>query len=281
METNFVARQETQRREEPKEASTEQNWPLRRVGLRVQDIDRSVDYYTRLGLVVVRDERDQQGNGSVGLGAGSSNSREILSLRTLAGGRPRPRHTAGLYHFALLVPDEEELGSFLQHCIDERIALAGVSDHLVSQALYLSDPEGNGIEVYADRPRESWPSWNGQVKMDTLPLNAAALLRKARPFEGFSAGLRLGHMHLNVGDLDRSMAFYQTLGMELMVGIPGQAYFLSWDGYHHHLGINLWAGRNVQPVEPDTFGIGFYEISRDGLPQATLQDVDGVTVIVD
>lgn len=254
------------------------NWPLRRVGLRVQDLASEVNYYTQLGFAIVRDERDQQGGGSVGLGAGNQ---EILSLRAFPGGHPRQRRTAGLFHFALLVSDEVELGSFLKHRIDHQLPIDGASDHLVSQALYLSDPEGNGIEVYADRPRAAWRfAPDGQLQMDTIRLNAQALLQKAQPFEGFSNGLRLGHMHLNVGNLERSMAFYQTLGMNLMIGMPGQADFLSWDGYHHHLGINVWAGRNVPPVSPDAFGIDFYEIKRDGLTSGTMQDPDGVTVVV-
>src|SRR5712691_6980030 len=278
METNIAPGQEApgQKDKEVSLDESTQAWPLRRVGLRVQDIAASVDYYTRLGFAIVKDERDQQG-GSVGLGVGSQ---EILSLRAFAGGHPRPSRTAGLYHFALLLPDEVELGSFLQHCIDQHIPIDGASDHLVSQALYLSDPEGNGIEVYADRPRKSWQFRDGQLVMDTIRLNARALLRKAQPFDGFSPGLRLGHMHLNVANLERSMAFYQTLGMDLMVGLAGQADFLSWDGYHHHLGVNLWNGRNARPVEPGAFGIDFYEIRRAGLQPATLQDPDGVTVIV-
>src|SRR5260370_36415998 len=139
-------------------------------------------------------------------------NQEILSLRALPGGYPWQRRTAGLYHFALLVGDDVELGSFLKHRIDHQLPIDGASDHLVSQALYLSDPEGNGIEVYADRPRESWAWENGQISMDTQPLNAPELLKQAGPFEGFAAQSRLGHMHLNVGDLDRSMAFYQELG---------------------------------------------------------------------
>ena len=254
-----------------------QAWPLRRVGLRVHDLATSVDYYTRLGFSIVRDEREQGTGGGVGLGVGTQ---EILSLRPLPGGHPRPSRTAGLYHFALLLPGEVELGSFLQHAIDQQIPLDGASDHLVSQALYLSDPEGNGIEVYADRPRETWQFRDGQLVMGTIRLNIPALLKLAQPFNGFSTGLRLGHMHLNVGNLERSADFYQSLGMKLMVGIAGQADFLSWEGYHHHLGINLWSGRNVPPVEPDVYGIDFYEIHRDGLTPGTLQDPDGVTVIV-
>jgi len=252
-------------------------WPLSRVGLRVQDMARSIDYYTHLGFSVIRDERDQGAHGGVGLGVGTQ---EILSLRPLPGGRPRPSRTAGLYHFAILVSDEAELGSFLRHCLDTGIPLSGASDHLVSQALYLSDPEGNGIEVYADRPRETWQYRDGSLVMDTIRLNAPALLKQAHTYTGFSPETRLGHMHLNVGDLERSRAFYQNLGMELMVAIPGQASFLSWESYHHHLGVNTWAGRNVRPVEPDVFGLDFFEIRRPGLSPAVLQDPDGVTIVV-
>src|SRR6266702_4855381 len=226
-----------------------QAWPLRRLGLKVLDLAACLDYYSRLGFSIVRDQRTA---GTMGLGV---DSREILSLRTLPEGRPRPAHTAGLYHFAILLPDDTELGSFLRHCLDQHIPLAGASDHLVSQALYLSDPEGNGIEVYADRPRERWQWRSDRINMATLPLDTGALLKQAKSFEGFAHQTRLGHMHLNVGDLDRSAAFYQGLGMELTADMFGQARFLSWEGYHHHLGINLWAGRYAHPVEPVVSGL--------------------------
>ena len=251
-----------------------QAWPLRRVGLKVHDLSTMLDYYTRLGFSIVRDER---GQGTVGLGVGE---KEILSLRTIAGGRPRPARTAGLYHFAILLPSEAELGSFLQHCIEQHIPIDGASDHLVSQALYLSDPEGNGIEVYADRPRTEWEWDKASIRMATLPLNAQALLNQASTFTGFSPQTRLGHMHLNVGNLDASLAFYQKLGLELTADLAHSARFLSWDGYHHHLGINVWAGRNAHRVEPDMYGIDFFELSRPGLQTGTFEDPDGVKVVV-
>jgi catechol 2,3-dioxygenase len=253
------------------------SWPLRRVGLRVQDLSRSIEYYTKLGLSIVRDERAAGSEGGVGMGVGTH---ELLSLRPLPGGRPRAARTAGLFHFALLVGDDAELGSFLQHCLEANIPLAGASDHLVSQALYLTDPEGNGIEVYSDRPREQWQYQNGNVLMDTLPLNARKLLEQAGPFEGFSERLRLGHMHLNVGNLDRSQKFYEGLGLNLMVGWADQADFMSWNGYHHHLGLNVWAGRDVAPVEADVYGIDFFELHRPDLAPTTLQDPDGMTIVV-
>src|SRR2546421_2169726 len=179
-----------------------QAWPLRRVGLRVHDLATSVDYYTRLGFSIVRDERDQGTGGGVGLGVGTQ---EILSLRPLPGGHPRSSRTAGLYHFALLLPGEVELGSFLQHAIDQQIPLEGASDHLVSQALYLSDPEGNGIEVYADRPASDWTWQDGQVGMGLDPLDIEGLMRDGKGvLDGFPADSRLGHMHLTVGEVGRA-----------------------------------------------------------------------------
>jgi catechol 2,3-dioxygenase len=254
------------------------SWPLQKVGLRVQDLARSIEYYTRLGLSLVRDERDETGNDSVGMGVGT---REVLQLRTLPGGRPRPSHSAGLYHFALLVPTEAELGSFLAYSLDQshNIPLGGASDHLVSEALYLTDPEGNGIEVYYDRPRAQWPYQDGQLQMGTLPLDAPSLLKQSTgTFTGFSEQLRLGHMHLNVGNLEQSYAFYRQLDMKLITSMQNQASFLSWDGYHHHLGINLWAGRDVSPVTDDTYGIDFYEIKRPELAPVMLKDPNGITI---
>lgn len=252
-----------------------QTWPLKRVGLRVRDLPASIAYYKHLGLAVVRDEQEE---GIVGLGVGEQ---ELLTLRHVPGARPRPRHTAGLYHFAILLPDETSLGTFLQHCLEDGIRVGGASDHLVSQAIYLSDPEDNGIEVYADRPRNEWPLNEGKPIMDTLPLKAEALLARAQTFHGFPEGTILGHMHLNVSNLEESVAFYQqTFGLELMLNLYRQAGFLSWDQYHHHLGLNTWTGPNAARHEPDVSGLDFFEIARDGLQSGTVQDPNGIAVIV-
>jgi catechol 2,3-dioxygenase len=255
-------------------AEVQAAWPLRRVALRVLDLEASSAYYTKLGFAIVRDERQA---GSVGLGAGDT---ELLTLRHLPDGKPRPRHTAGLFHFAILVPNEKVLGGFLRHCVKEDIELEGASDHLVSQALYLRDPENNGIEVYADRPRDKWQWEQNLLRMTTLPLDLRRLLELGELFAGFPAGTRLGHMHLNVGDLDTSQAFYEKLGMQQTTRYAGQAHFLSWDGYHHHLGINIWEGRNVPRQEADVSGVDFFEIARPGLEAGTLEDVDGVHILV-
>ena len=253
-----------------------QSWPLKRAGLRVRDLEGSIAYYQQLGFAIVRDQRAE---GIVGMGVGEL---EILTLRHTPDARPRAPHTAGLYHFAILLPSETDLGTFLRHSLQEGGArIDGASDHLVSQALYLNDPEGNGIEVYADRPREQWPRNGDKPRMDTIRLNVEALLAKAQTFAGFPEGTILGHMHLNVSDLDESIAYYQqTFGLDLMVNLYRQAGFVSWDGYHHHLGLNTWTGPNAARHEAGVSGIDFFEIARPDLQPGTYTDPNGVTVVV-
>lgn len=244
------------------------NWPLGAVELKVLDLEREAQFYQRFGLERISDGKDR-----VIFGAGG---RPILRLSLLAGGRERPRHTAGLYHFAILLADERELGGFLQRSLEERLPLTGTADHFVSQALYFDDPEGNGIEVYADRPRSEWQYPNGRLNIGTDHLDFERLLRIAdKPKPRFSAGTVLGHMHLNVADLDASQAFYESLGMELMAEAGHVMRFLSWDGYHHHLGINLLEGRGAAPVAPDVRGLRQFQVLRT---DAQLVDPNGITV---
>jgi catechol 2,3-dioxygenase len=248
----------------------EQGWPLRGLRLKVLDLDGEAGFYERFGLRVL----DRSGD-SVTLGAGEV---PLLTLTRLDGGTPRPPRTAGLYHFALLLPTEADLGAFLVHAARERFPYVGAGDHLVSQALYFEDPEGNGIEVYADRPRETWQRDGDMIRMATLPVDLDRLAAQATgPWAGFPEGTVLGHMHLNVADLERSQAHYEGLGMRLMASLPS-ARFLSYDGYHHHLGINLWAGRGVGPVEPGVAGLESFTIARPGV-QVDSPDPDGVRVI--
>jgi len=188
----------------------------------------------------------------------------------------RRRNTAGLYHFASLLPREEELGGLLQRSLEERLPLTGTADHLVSQALYFDDPEGNGIEVYADRPRSEWQYPNGRLNIGTDHLDFQRLLRIAdKPQEKLSSGTELGHMHLNVSNLDASQAFYESMGMELMAKAGRIMRFLSWDGYHHHLGINLLEGSGAAPVEPGVRGLQSFEVRR---LHGARTDPDGIEV---
>jgi catechol 2,3-dioxygenase len=244
-------------------------WPLGSLELKVLDLDRETAFYERFGLSRI----DGDDPGTATLGAGGS---ALLRLKALRGGGERPRHTAGLFHFAILLPSEEELGGFLSRSLEERLPLTGTADHFVSQALYFDDPEGNGIEVYADRPRSEWQYPNGRLNIGTDHLDFERLLRIANPPEKkFSSGTVLGHMHLNVSDLDTSQAFYESMGLELTAEAGRVMRFMSWDGYHHHLGINLLEGQGAAPVEPGVRGLQSFEVRRI---EMGLKDPDGIVI---
>lgn len=210
-----------------------------KVSLQVADLDRSLAFYERvLGLHVL----DRSGSRAV-LGALDSET-PIVELVERKGARPVPRRgLLGLYHFAILLPDRPSLARFVRHLGDIGVH-AGMSDHFVSEAIYLQDPDNLGIEVYADRPRSEWRSERGQLRMATEPLDVNGLLATAgdEPWQGAPPGTTIGHVHLHVGDIRRAAAFYHdALGLDKMVwNYPG-ALFLSAGGYHHHLGTNTWA----------------------------------------
>jgi catechol 2,3-dioxygenase len=179
----------------------------------------------------------------------------LLLPQVRRGAAPAPQQgRLGLYHFAILLPDRAALGRFVAH-LAEIGARAGASDHLVSEAIYLRDPDGLGIEVYADRPRASWRAVDGQLQMDTAPLDLDALVQAAGgvPWSGMPAGTRVGHVHLHVGDLEKAADFYHAaLGLDKIVWSYPSALFLSAGGYHHHLGVNTWAGAGApRPTEQD------------------------------
>jgi len=212
---------------------------LGRVVLQVASLDRSIEYYDQvLGLSVI----DRSATAAT---LGPPGTRDVvIELRERPGANPVPRRgRIGLYHFAILLPDRAALARFVAH-LGRIGAYAGMSDHLVSEAVYLTDPDGLGIEVYADRPRSTWTYEGRQIAMRTDPLNVPDLLREGNdePWRGAPAGTRLGHVHLYVDDLDRGAAFYHdALGFDKVVwNYPG-ALFLSAGGYHHHLGTNTWA----------------------------------------
>jgi len=207
------------------------------VRLQVAALGRSLAFYEGvLGLGVL----DRKGPAVV-LGAGGA---ALVVLNERPGVRPvPPAGRLGLYHAALLLPARADLARFLRH-VAERGERIGTSDHLVSEAVYLTDPDGLGIEVYADRPRATWRTVGGQIAMATRPLDVQDLLRAAEGtrWTGAPEGTRVGHVHLQVGDLGAAEAFYhEALGLDKVVwGYPG-ALFLSAGGYHHHLGLNTWA----------------------------------------
>lgn len=220
-----------------------------RVRLQIADLDRSIAYYeTVIGFRVLRRE------GAVAWLAAHHDDRVLVELHEKPGVRPMARRgLIGLYHFAILLPDRAALGRFLQHLADLG-ARAGMSDHFVSEALYLSDPDGLGIEVYADRPRSAWRVDDRQLAMTTIPLDAEDVVRAAegQPWTGVPAGTTIGHVHLYVRDIDQAAAFYHdALGLDKVVwNYPG-ALFLSAGGYHHHLGTNTWAAEAPIASEND------------------------------
>ncbi|MGH3023269.1 MAG: VOC family protein [Gaiellaceae bacterium] len=217
------------------------------VHLTVGHLGRSLAYYEgSIGLAVL-----DRGKGNASLGAGE---RELLVLVEEPGAQP-VRHSTGLFHFALLVPERADLARWLAHGARERVPLVGMSDHFVSEAIYLSDPDGHGIEIYADRPREVW---EGKVmtRMTTEPLDVPALLSELddparEPFEGLPAGTRMGHVHLQVASTEDAVGFYRdVLGFDLMAELLGSAVFFGAGGYHHHVGGNTWHSRGASPAPP-------------------------------
>jgi catechol 2,3-dioxygenase len=210
------------------------------VRLQISDLERSLDFYQRvLGLRIVG--RD---GAVVALGP-HGDDRPLVHLHERRGAQPVPKRGAfGLYHFAILLPERESLGRFLMHLAEVDAGRLGMADHIVSEALYLWDPDGLGIEVYADRPREMWQYPDREVIMATDPLDTESLVAAAGAtrWAGMPFGTRMGHMHLHVGDLARADAFYHRgLGLEKMVWSYPSALFLAAGGYHHHLGLNTWS----------------------------------------
>ncbi len=214
------------------------------VRLTVADLDRSLAYYTEsIGLDVL-----ETGGGEAGLGAGG---RELVRLVEEPGARPADGFT-GLFHFALLVPERADLAGWLQHAIRDRVSLTGASDHFVSEALYLRDPDHHGIEIYADRPREHWEGRADRI--GTWPLDVDDLLAaNAEPASSLPAGTRMGHVHLRVADVEESIRFYRdAVGFDLIAQLGDQAAFLSAGGYHHHIGANTWESRGAAPAQVGT-----------------------------
>jgi catechol 2,3-dioxygenase len=246
------------------------------VHLIVSHLDRSVAFYQdAIGLQVHhRDDHEAV------LGAGED---DVLVLAEQPGARPAGRH-AGLYHVALLYPSRLELARAVQRLAVTRTPIEGASDHGVSEAIYLPDPDGNGIELYADRPREQWPTPEPgeKIAMFTAALDLHALLGLVGdepPVRHAAPGLTIGHMHLHVSDLDAAVDFYtRELGLDVMTTMGGVAAFLSWDGYHHHLGLNTWRGAGIPPKPADAVGLQHFTVVGADGAERTITDPSGNAV---
>lgn len=241
----------------------------------VRDLSRAVQFYAgAIGLEVVG-----QGPDTAAMGAGGA---AFLHLRHDPGALPDDPGGAGLFHLAFLLPTRADLGGWLRHVDGAGLGLDGGADHLVSEAAYLRDPEGNGIEVYADRPRDAWAWDGGGVRMANNRLDHAGLRAGAAPWRGAPAGTRLGHVHLRVGDVPAAVRFCtERLGLRVTRQWP-EAAFLSWEGYHHHVAVNTWRSAGARPRPAGLSGLGEVTVSAPPgtLPvaEATLHDPWGVPV---
>ena len=235
------------------------------VTLRVTNLERSRAFYED----ILAFQPLELVEGRVVLGG--QDRKPLLELREVPGGTPQPRRATGLYHVAILFPTRADLGRELV-----RVAKAGIEigqgDHLVSEALYISDPDDNGIELYQDRPRSTWTWQSGSVRMATDPVDIQGLaeegMRDAEPWDVIPAGTRVGHIHLQVGNISAASHFYHDiLGFDITAQMPG-ALFISAGGYHHHIGMNTWHSLNAKPTPITSAGLHTYAIvipTQEGL----------------
>jgi len=235
--------------------------------LTVTNIDRALPFYEgALGLRVHRRDDDR-----VALGAGGD---DVLVLEENPSARPAGRH-AGLYHVALLYPSREELAHAALRLAATGTPIVGASDHRTHEAIYLPDPDGNELELAADRPRDEWPDAEAMYAGGPAPLDVRSLLAAAdgEQRERVEPGLTVGHVHLHVGNVDEAVRFYGgVLGFEEQMRLP-TATFLSAGGYHHHVGANVWRGRGVPPAPDDAVGLRHWTI--------VLDDAEEVDAVVD
>lgn len=228
------------------------------VHLTVANLDRSLAFYQEnLGFQLQRRDGD-----TAHLGAGGP---DLLVLTEQPGARPVSGVT-GLYHFAILTPSRVALAQSLRRLAETRTPVQGFSDHWVSEAIYLADPDGNGIEIYRDRPRSEWPRQNGQLQMATDPLDIQSILAELEvqpaPWTGLEPETVIGHVHLHISTIPSAEAFYVgTLGFDLIMRYGPSASFVSAGGYHHHLGLNTWAGVNAPPPPLDAAGLRYFTIN--------------------
>lgn len=238
------------------------NTGIGHVKLKVSQLDTSIAFYENVvGLRVL----SRAGNTAVLTADGR---KPLVLLEEIPDAVKLPRRSAaGLYHFALLLPDRKALGLSLGNLIRSGIHI-GSSDHHVSEALYIADPDNNGIEIYADRPRSSWQyDAEGQVVMATIPLDRDSLLAEAGDAEwnGLPPGTKLGHIHLHVGDLKEAEAFYSgLLGFDIVSKYGDSALFISAGGYHHHIGLNIWAGAGASLAPANAAGLAYFTVEFEG-----------------
>ncbi len=247
-----------------------------RVGLRARNADQLASYYKR--LLGLRETRRQ--DNVIGLG---TDSRELIEIEGSSSLRADDPASAGLFHTAFLLPTRADLARWTQFASAGGIPIDGASDHLVSEAVYLTDPEGNGIEIYADRPKEAWPRPGGTIQMATERLDFGSLMGEiAGEDDQWSAapdGTVIGHVHLRVGDVAAAEAWWNgEMGLDTMVHYGNAAVFLASGGYHHHIGANVWHSRGAGQRERDRAGLSYVELESTAGARAPTQDPWGTEV---
>lgn len=208
-------------------------------------------YETKIGLTLINKDEASK---TYQLGTPDG----IVLITIYPTDQEKTQRTAGLYHLALLLPTRADLGAMLRHMVEGQIGLEGASDHGYSEALYLTDPEGNGIEIYADKAESEWDKHdNGLIGGIVIAMDAESVLAaQTAPFNGVPNGTTMGHIHIHVGDIDKALSFYhEIMGLGLKFIMNEQALFMATRGYHHHLGANLWNGRNIPAPQDGTQGL--------------------------
>jgi len=245
------------------------------VSLTVSNLDRSLQFY-----------RDVLGFEEVAPGRlAPAGGRVLIELHERKDAIAKPRRSSGLFHFAILVPSRAALGRSLRRLAEKRWPMSGAADHLVSEALYLDDPDGLGIEIYRDRPRDTWRVANGELAMATDPLDLQAIHDEPgadTPWSGLEAGTIIGHVHLHVPHIDTAEGFYcGRIGFEPVVRRYPGALFVSAGGYHHHLGLNTWVGVGAPPPPDNAVGLRSFTIESKSVPPQNVDDeATRVTVLL-
>ena len=242
------------------------------VSLTVRDLERSIAFYRDvLGFRVGKDDATAAALSADGV-------ETLIELHERRDAVLRPRRSTGLFHFAILVPNRAALGRSLRHLTEQDWPLTGVADHLVSEALYLTDPDGLGIEIYRDRPRQDWRRVNGQIAMATDPLDLQSVANEPgaeRLWTGLEAGTVIGHVHLHVASLVEAERLYcGSVGFEPMVRTYPGALFVAAGGYHHHLGLNTWMGEGAPPPPEHAVGLRSFTVESTALAPTELVDND-------
>jgi catechol 2,3-dioxygenase len=236
------------------------NTKIQSVDLKVQDLKNSLNFYADLlGFRVIEEKNN------IALLSATGGHPYLISLKEDKSAALRPRGTTGLFHTALRFPDRKELARVFLRLFENKVKFTGFSDHLVSEAIYLNDPDGNSVELYADKPKELWQYKMGQIEMDTLPLDLSVItneLDDRNLWNGIHPDTDIGHIHLNVSDLHKAQEVYSMLlGFNITNSSYRGALFFSAGGYHHHIGVNTWSSAGGKPAPKNSAGLEGFTIS--------------------